>query len=361
MTKIDLPYVKVYADRHGKLRYYFRRRGYSMPLPPPGSADFMAAYETARAAFDKGERTAGGKIAFMPGSLGWAIVKFMASAQYVVRGANTKRGDRRIFDALQDEDICGAMLRDLQHRHVKQLRDRFRSKYTASIADAMIDKLSVLWQFADEHLPDARLEGPNPTTGVKRLHTKHQEREPWPAGVFEAFEAYAPGHLRLAVMLLLYTGQRRSDIVRMKWSQYDGEIIEVPSQVKTGEYVAVPCHQKLKAILEGTPRRGEFIQRGERGDSLMAGSLTVLVRRVLKRAGVSGYSVHGLRKNAAQNLAEAGCSVSEIMAITGHRSVGMAMHYAKRAEKKRMARSAIAKLEAADRTKLIEVKKARIV
>jgi len=49
------------------------------------------------------------------------------------------------------------------------------------------------------------------------------------------------------------------------------------------------------------------------------------------------------------------------MAITGHRSVGMAMHYAKRAEKKRMARSTIAKLEAADRTKLMELKKARIV
>jgi integrase len=35
-------------------------------------------------------------------------------------------------------------------------------------------------------------------------------------------------------MLMLYTGQRRSDVVRMRWSQFDGEIIEVAQQQKKG-------------------------------------------------------------------------------------------------------------------------------
>jgi len=74
-----------------------------------------------------------------------------------------------------------------------------------------------------------------------------------------------------------------------------------------------------------------------------------MVRRHLRAIGIRGYSVHGLRKNAAQALAEAGCSISEIMAITGHRSPGMALHYTKRAEKKRLARTAIDRWEAADK------------
>ena len=68
------------------------------------------------------------------------------------------------------------------------------------------------------------------------------------------------------------------------------------------------------------PRIGKTILVGERGHSLTAHSLGVLVSRALRAMGVAGYSIHGLRKNAAKALAEAGCSDAEIMAITGHRT-----------------------------------------
>ena len=51
MTRIRLPYISEYRDRHGKLRRYFRRRGgRSIALPGlPGSIEFMAAYQAALA------------------------------------------------------------------------------------------------------------------------------------------------------------------------------------------------------------------------------------------------------------------------------------------------------------------------
>ena len=55
--------------------------------------------------------------------------------------------------------------------------------------------------------------------------------------------------------------------------------------------------------------------------------------------------LHGLRKCAARHLAEAGCSESEIMAITGHRTSRMVGHYTKAANKKQQATAAIVKLE----------------
>jgi hypothetical protein len=45
MTQIKLRYVKRYADRHGKVRYYFRRGNQKGTLPGlPGSDGFMDAY-----------------------------------------------------------------------------------------------------------------------------------------------------------------------------------------------------------------------------------------------------------------------------------------------------------------------------
>jgi enterobacteria phage integrase len=205
--------------------------------------------------------------------------------------------------------------------------------------------MSVLWQYADQHL-DLDL-GANPTVGVSRVHKVKSEHQPWPDDVLVAFDAAAPGHLRLGVLLLLYTGQRRSDVVKMRWSQFDGEVIEVLQQ-KTGEYVPIPCHHRLKSILSTLPRSSEFILTGEQGRPYNVDTLTVMVKRQLRAIGIHGYTVHGLRKNAAQALAEAGCPISEIMAITGHRSPAMALHYAKRAEKKKLARKAIDRWEAAE-------------
>jgi len=46
MSRIKLEFVQAFIDRHGRVRHYFRRRGYKrVPLPGrPGSDEFMAAY-----------------------------------------------------------------------------------------------------------------------------------------------------------------------------------------------------------------------------------------------------------------------------------------------------------------------------
>jgi integrase len=352
-----LRYVQSYIDRHGKPRHYFRRKGYpKVSLPPPGSPGFMAAYEAAnKLAAPDAPRA---HVRFLPGSLGWAVERFMGSQAFADRAENTRLADRRIFDELRATFGAG-MLRDLRDRHVKIIRDHFRQEHSAAVADAAMSRITVLWQFADQHL-DLDL-GANPTAGVSRIHKpkKENERQPWPDDVMAAFDAAAPGHLRLAVMLLLYTGQRRSDVVKMRWNQFDGDTIEVAQQQKTGEYVIIPCHKRLRSILASLPRRSEFILTGERGRPYRADSLAAMVRKQLHAMGIRGYSVHGLRKNAAQALAEAGCSINEIMTVTGHRSPAMALHYTKRAEKKRLARSAIDRWEAADNNKVSNLRTKR--
>ena len=70
----------------------------------------------------------------------------------------------------------------------------------------------------------------------------------WPKGTCE----------RTAFALLLCTGQRRSDVVRMAWDDVDGGSIRVV-QGKTGIKLSVPLHPDLQAALASWPKRGERI------------------------------------------------------------------------------------------------------
>ena len=99
------------------------------------------------------------------------------------------------------------------------------------------------------------------------------------------------------------------------------------------------------------PRVADTILVGERGAALTGSSLSVMVRRQLREMGVDGYAIHGLRKNAAVALADAGCSPMEIAAITGHKTLGMVQHYSKRRDQRLHARSAMDKWEQSGKPK----------
>ena len=65
-------------------------------------------------------------------------------------------------------------------------------------------------------------------------------------------------------------------------------------------------------------------------------------------AGLRGFSAHGLRKASMTRLAEAGCSVHEIAAFSGHRTLSEIARYTRSVEQAALAREAMAKA----RTKL---------
>jgi integrase len=343
MTEVRLKYLHSFCDRHGHVRYYFRYRGQRWPIPAPHEDGFATAYE-ARKAEIKANPQLKRNVVFMPGSLGWTIERFLVSQTYEDRAETTRRNYRRVLDQLRERYGTG-MLRDLKPRHVKIIRNEIREAATTTAADIAVGLISTLWDFAEEEL-NLELDA-DPTYGVKRVHKGEREHEPWPHELIDAFMAKARPSLRWAVRLALYTGQRRSDLVKMMWSQFDGEFIEV-RQRKTDELLSIPCHKVLRAELETMPRRGDTILVGDRGGPLTAASLSVMVSRTLRAMGSSGYSIHGLRKNAGKALAEAGCGEREIMAILGHKTFQMVSHYTKRANQRILARSAMNKLEAAE-------------
>jgi integrase len=320
MSEIRLKYLHSFCDRHG--HFYFRYRGNRWPLPAPHEEGFATAYDALLARI-KANAAGPKNVAFLPGSLGWVIERFLASQAFENRARATKKNYRRILDQLRERYGAG-MLRDLKPRHVKVIRNEMRDASTTTGADIALSLISILWNFAEEL--GLELDA-NPTRGVRRVHKGMREHEPWPQELLEAFMLRATPALRWAVNLALFTGQRRSDLVKMRWDQFDGEFIEVRQQ-KTGELLSIPCHKALRAQLQVMPRQADTILVGERGKPLKPDSLTLNVSRMLRAMGVTGYSIHGLRKNASRALAEAGCGDREIMAITEN-GAKVALHRAR--------------------------------
>jgi integrase len=64
-----------------------------------------------------------------------------------------------------------------------------------------------------------------------------------------------------------------------------------------------------------------------------------------REAGLNGCPLHGLRKAFCRRLAEAGCSVNQIAAISGHKSLSEVERYTRAADQVALADEAIAKMQ----------------
>jgi integrase len=342
-----LKFVTSFKDRHNKRRFYFRYRGQKFKLPGKlGSSEFMATYAQYLAGIESGALGREG-LGYLKGSIGWVIEKFLASdVGFRKLRPGSQRNYRRWLDTIKAE-VGQFQIDNLTPAAVRAMRDSIKIKSAATSADACVMVVSVLWKFATEfcQLPL----GHNPAHGVARVHTDKKSHQPWPDHVVDKALTASDVILRLALHLLLYTGQREGDVVRMKWDDiHDDEILVL--QEKTGTKVWIPLHRDLKALLAQTARIGEFILNSSWGRPFASSqSLYEKIKNTLKRIGEGNYVPHGLRATAAVRLIEAGCSEDQAAAITGHRDLNVLRGYVRGANQAKLARQAIRKQEAAGR------------
>jgi integrase len=126
----------------------------------------------------------------------------------------------------------------------------------------------------------------------------------------------------------------------------DGAIHMV--QQKTGAHVTVPLISAVvEAINAAAPSEHVVFLLNEHGRAFTAHAFSKWFVKQCRRAGLDkGLSAHGLRKAACRRLAEAGCSASEISAISGHSSLREVARYTAAADRMRLARNAVERLKA---------------
>jgi integrase len=332
-ARVLIRYIHAYRDRHGRERYYYRREGKRIALPSPEAPDFMERYAAAAefVAASEAQKPRGA-----PGTLARLIGDYYNSTDYKRLKPSTAAVYRNMLDKFSAEH---------GHRRVDQMKRQHVDALIASMAErpgaanSFLKRLKKLMGFAIERGWITS----DPTLRMRAY--KAGEVHTWTDNEIAQFEAHWPvgTKQRLAFALHLYSGQRRSDVHRMEWADYDGEVIRVV-QEKTGVKLDVPAHPTLKAILDAATRCDGTILATEYGKPFSVAGYGNWMSAAIRAAGLPERCVtHGLRKAAARRLAEAGCSTHEVAAITGHKTLGEVERYTRAADQKRLARAAIKK------------------
>jgi len=150
--------------------------------------------------------------------------------------------------------------------------------------------------------------------------------EPWTDEQVQLAEQHALPHLARAVTLGSNTGQRGSDLVKMRWTDletYEGRPGINVIQKKTGVKIWIPMTQELMRIFPTWERRPGFILLKANGQPWTREQLSSrwLQERDSKPALAplkeAGLVIHGLRATAAVRLRRAGATTAQIKDMLG--------------------------------------------
>jgi integrase len=157
---------------------------------------------------------------------------------------------------------------------------------------------------------------------------------------------------RLALDLLIYTGARRSDVIRLGRQNVKGQVlsfIAFKGRNKAPVQVDLPILAELAAALDVGPVGDMVFLVTEHGKPYTHAGFGNWFRRQCDEAGLKGRSAHGLRKAASVTAAENGATPHELQAIFGWKTLKEAERYTTAANRKDLAMRSPHLLSRADR------------
>ena len=344
MTLIRFRYITTDRDRHGNLRYYFRRPGKpKMRLRGlPGSEEFMAAYKSALSS------NAEAKSAKSFESLCQLYYK---SAYFRCLEEYTQRRKRTVLDEIcnmVDESgrrYGAAPYASMKKVHVRKLRDMKAG--TPEAANFRLKQISALFTWAMKN----DLATFNPAEKLEKLGGGSDGYYTWTEQDVETFEAYWPvgAKPRLAMSIMLYLGVRRSDAVLIgkKHESRDGLAVtfaQFKGRKKGIKLLTLPILPPLREILDASALGRQTWLETASGKPHSSNSFGNKFKSWCVKAGLPQCNCHGLRKIGAVRAAEAGASEHELMAMFGWDDASMARVYTRKAAQKKLAASGAAKL-----------------
>lgn len=337
MNRKRLPkYVSEFVDRHGKARVRFRRKGYQDFYfnTVPWSPEFMVQYQSCLSG-EASPPIATGANKTKAGSFNALIVTYYNSPAFNSLKSSTRTTYRGRIERFR-EKYGEKSVAKIERKHIMAIIGGMKD--TPAAANNLLDSLRALMTLA----LDLGMRKDDPTLRVKGFRNKSDGFHTWSEDEIAKFESrHSVGSMaRLALALMLYTGQRRSDAVVMGRQHIKGDSISVCQQ-KTNARLEIPLHPALREAIDGTPKKNlTFLVTSFNNPFTVAG-FGNWFRDRCDEAGLKNCSAHGLRKAAARRLAEAGCSNQIIKAITGHKTDKEVARYTAAADQKRLADQAM--------------------
>ena len=296
----------------------------------------MKAYSTAM----EGKKSPIGAKRHLQGSLGALVSAWQGSADFRQLATATRQNYRNIAVHFAEEH-GDKPVKLLQPRHVRRMIAA--KAETPFAANTLLKVIKSLMKFA---LDDEWIET-DPTIGVRKVRVRSEGFHSWTEEEIATYEQRHPvgTRARLAFDLLIYTAQRRSDVVTMGRQHIAAGLLQVKQQ-KTGKRIEIPVHSRLQTSIDAMASDHLTFLTTAAGAPFTAAGFGNYFADCCEQAGLpSRCRAHGLRKAALRRIADLGGSAHQIKAIGGQESLSEVQNYTKAADQRRLAKSAMAMLE----------------
>jgi len=331
MPRQRKPYIQKETTRHGRTVWYFRRgKEKRIRLPGAfGSKEFNEAYDAALAG-----RPLDRKASNAPkSSLRWLVDQYLDSGRFSRLSPETQAMRRRVLLS-----ICTTG-GDLNFRAITPddiQRGKVRREATPGAAVNYVKIMRALFEFAK----DSTWVTVNPAAEIKAKAPQTEGHHTWTIEEVEQYQAKHPvgTQARLALDLMLYTGLRRHDAVKLGKQHIRNGLITYRTN-KNGVTVEIPLLPPLAKSIEATETADLALLCTSRKQPWAKESFGTWFAEQCVAAGVPGRA-HGLRKAGATFAADNGANEFQLSAMYGWADTRMAMVYTKRANKKRLAEQA---------------------
>jgi integrase len=272
------------------------------------------------------------------GTLSKLIAEYKESNAWDNLRPASKRGYAHFLDRLETgggDRLVAAMTR----RDIYTLLDQMST--TPVAANFMLAVLRTLLEFGVPrgYLPD------NPAIGVRRLKVEDSGHAPWPEGGYSFVMQHAPTHLRRMAFLGRATGQRISDLVKMRPADLadDGINVRIGKLRDKPHFVPLTKAQMGEITSWGVRDLETFIATPRVGKRFSPTYLNQLWNQWRVSDGAAPIramkmTIHGLRATKINDLRRAGTEDGAIADELGM-SVKMVSKYLRFADKAASARA----------------------
>ena len=175
----------------------------------------------------------------------------------------------------------------------------------------------------------------NPAVGIRKFPEKSRDRYLKPDEFGRFFDALGdePNEsFKNYILLSLFTGQRRGNVLALRWSDVDfhNGYIYFPDS-KNGEPITVPMTGQLRELLLKIKQnaKSEWVLPSKKSVSGHFNSPKRSWEMLLKRAGIENLRLHDLRRTMGSYQAISGASLNIIGKSLGHKSTSATQVYAR--------------------------------
>lgn len=311
----------------------------------------MTAYAEATGGAAKAARSSVGV-----GTWRWLCMKYFAEcADYKRLDPRTRHVRRLVLETTFEEPIAPGS--------PKFFRDMPLSKMTAQAVEVLRDRKLEFPEAANARVKAIRQVCKfgvakkfvrfNPAREVPYIRNGTSGFYTWTVDEVRQYEARHPvaTKARLAFALLLFTGQRRADIVRFGKQHVSNEKLSFTQNKgrnRKPKRLVLPVLPSLRAVIDASPTGDLTFLVNDLGNPFTDAGFGNKFRTWCDEAGLHHCTAHGLRKAGAVIAATNGATSRQLMALFGWDSIKMAELYTRQADQQRLAAEAMHLIEPVD-------------